>query len=81
MTVLTSPSWPAGIGDNRSEAEVRAIRARRCAVESQMRAEGTPEREIARLATDDLAEKMLAHERRVTGLIVELFTGIGSGIK
>ncbi len=73
MNNLTSPSFPSGIEPLRSESEVRAIRTKRCAIEAQMRVEGSSEADIARLATDETAEKMLAYDRQVMGIIAGLF--------
>ncbi len=70
---ITSPSFPNGIEPLRSEAEVRAIRTKRCAIEAQMRIEGSSEAAIERLATDETAEKMLTYDRQVIGIIAELF--------
>ena len=81
MTVLTSPSFPAGLANNRSEAAVRAIEARRNKLAADLRAEGVAERQVAEIATDALAETMLDHECRVVALVTELFLGHGAGIK
>lgn len=52
-----------------TEAETRAIRARRNRLEAELRLEGLPESFIARVATDETAEKLLENEQRVVGLI------------
>lgn len=56
----------------RSEQEVRERRAK---LEADMRAEGAHEAEIARLATDDTAEKMLAYERKTLAFIQNVMFG------
>lgn len=81
MTLLTSPSWPKGAIDNRSEAEVRAIRARRARLEAALIEEDAPEAEIARLATNDNAARMVAYERDSLELVARIFEGIGWGLK
>ncbi len=53
----------------------RSVELRRQLSEAAMRAENTPESEIKRLATPEVAEKMLAHEQRVVGMIWGLFGG------
>jgi hypothetical protein len=56
------------------EAARRAqIQSRRDLMVEQMRAEGTPEPVIERLATDDTAAKMLEYDRKVTDMILSLF--------
>ena len=57
----------------RGESEIRAIRARRCQLEQDMRAEGTPEHIIAIAATDEVASRMVEHERHVMDWITGLF--------
>lgn len=62
-----SPQLEAAAASNRSEADVRA---RRDLLEASMRAEGTPEPVIARLATDDTAAKMVAYEEKLLDFIM-----------
>lgn len=54
----------------RNEAEVRS---RRRVLEDDLRAEGASDDAVAKLATDDTAEKMLAHERMAVSSILSLF--------
>lgn len=51
------------------------IKARRDKLESDMRAEGTPEWLIERNATLETAARMVAYERQVVGMIANLFGG------
>jgi hypothetical protein len=72
---MSSPRLLAAANSNRSEAEVRAIRTRRAQLEADLRAEGATPAMIARLATDDAAAKMIAHESRAVGGIMAMFGG------
>jgi hypothetical protein len=65
----------ACLPSGKSEAEYRAIRARRAQLEANLRAEGATASMIARLATDDAAAKMIAHESRAVGAIMAMFGG------
>lgn len=49
------------------------VRARRDLLEANMRAEGTPEHMIRRLATDDTAAKMLDYEAGTLAFIKNIF--------
>lgn len=57
-----------------TEAEIRAIRARRNQMEAELRLEGAPESFIERVATDETAAKMLANERKMVGVIQSLMS-------
>lgn len=52
-----------------------AVHMRRAILESDLRAEGTPEHMVSRLATDETAERMLAYEWRTMDFIAGLFAG------
>lgn len=65
----------AASGD-RSEAEVRAIRARRARMEADLIEEGASNALVARLATDETASRALQHEERVLRTITSLFGGL-----
>lgn len=57
---------------------LRAIRARRAQLEADMRAEGSPEHMIGRLATADTAAKMVDYERQIVDRITGLFGRVQS---
>lgn len=62
---------------NRTEAEVRAIRARRARLEADLIEEGASAATVARLATDDLAAAILENERAIRDAILDLYRGQG----
>jgi hypothetical protein len=66
---------------DREEGEVRAVLERRARLKADLVAEGAKPATVARLATPEVAARMVAHERRVIDLIGEFFTGVGSGLK
>lgn len=75
---LTSASFPRGAECDRSEAEVRAIRARRARLEASYREDGFSESYIAAHVTDELAEQLIANERAALDTFTSLFAGNGS---
>lgn len=68
-----TPQVQAAADSTRTEAEVRAIRARRHQMEASYRAEGFSEAYIATHVTDAAAERLLGYERQTFGLIASLF--------
>lgn len=78
--IYVSREVAEGAASQRTEADVRAIRARRAALAQALRDEGQSEDTVARLATDDMAERLIQHERRVVDMIFDAaFGGRGLG--
>jgi hypothetical protein len=67
----------ARAASGQTEADARAVRARRRSMEASYRAEGMSETYIAMHVTDDLAAKVLSHEQKAIEAITGLFGGIG----
>lgn len=72
---MTSPAVSTAAESTRTEAEVRAIRARRASLEAEMRAEGAPDWMIQRNATDEAAARLIDYERRAVDFIGSMFGG------
>ena len=70
MTNYVTPQVASGAASIRTEAEVRA---RREALEADMRAEDASEAMITRLATDETAAMMLDYERGMLNEIARMF--------
>ena len=71
-----SPRLQAGAESVRTEAQARAVRARRARLEADLIEEGASDAMVARLATDETAGRIVAHERRVIDSIAAMFGGV-----